>query len=186
MAGVDQKRRSSYGHESHLAPRPSLSQRTGSVSPTQRSSSRRRSVNPPEPTLRRITLHNPPQINSQLARSQLSATMTSPPQSPTKSIDTGSSLVNPTSTILQGLIQEQRSRGSRQTVSDSTEEMLSNHTPPTSQSRSQDDSQSEKQRIIANALAAGLKEPHEMGIREQAQVSSLLFNHCLVGCANPL
>lgn len=101
--------------------------------------------------------------------------MSSPPQSPTKSTDTGSSLVNPTSSILQGLIQEQRaSRGLRQTVSDSTDEMLSSHhTPPTSQSRSQDDSQSEKQRIIANALAAGLKEPHEMGIREQAQVSCL-------------
>lgn len=87
--------------------------------------------------------------------------------------DTGA-LVHPTSAILQGLIKEQRAtRGSRKTASDSVEEAVTG-TPPTSQSQShsQEDTSSEKQRKVSSALSAGLKQPRDMGIREMDQVSN--------------
>ncbi|KAF9888020.1 hypothetical protein FE257_009410 [Aspergillus nanangensis] len=91
-------------------------------------------------------------------------------------------LVHPSSSLLQDLLKEQRAtRGSRVTAPDKPEESVLN-TPnrSRSQSRSQTQSQSqsqpqsqtledaasEKQRKAQMALASGLKQPREMGIRE--------------------
>ncbi|KAA8648683.1 uncharacterized protein ATNIH1004_004568 [Aspergillus tanneri] len=85
---------------------------------------------------------------------------------------TATSLVNPSSSLLQDLLKEQRaSRGSRGNVVKS----LDDCTPQTptrsrshshSQSQSQEEMGSERQRKINSALSAGLKQPREMGIRE--------------------
>lgn len=89
---------------------------------------------------------------------------------PTASTDTSTTLVNPTSTILQGLIKEQRAtRGSRKIVPQLSEDV--DHTP-TSQSHSQshENSPSEKQRRNNSFASSGLKQPRDMGIREMDQV----------------
>lgn len=89
----------------------------------------------------------------------------------TASTDTSATLVNPTSTILQGLIKEQRAtRGSRKTIPYLSDEI--DHTPPTSQSHSQshENSPSDKQRRVNSLVSNGLKQPRDMGIREMDQV----------------
>lgn len=79
------------------------------------------------------------------------------------------SIVNPTSTILQGLIKEQRAtRGSRRTVSDYIEDVAM-VTPPAS--RSNEETASDKQRKVNTAIPSGHKQPREMGIREMDQVA---------------
>ncbi|EFR03792.1 hypothetical protein MGYG_06791 [Nannizzia gypsea CBS 118893] len=88
-----------------------------------------------------------------------------------------SPFVNPTSTLLQNLINEQRaSRGPR--ASSACEQhhvesslQASNNAGTTDQ---QEDSSSEKQRKINHALSAGLKQPREMGFREMDQYVSKL------------
>lgn len=91
------------------------------------------------------------------------------------------SQVNPTSALLQDLIKEQRAtRGSRRAASEAPSDVM-NKTPTKTQS--QDDSSSERQRKINNALSAGLKQPREMGIREMDEVgllhpSDLQFHRC--------
>ncbi|KLJ07780.1 hypothetical protein EMPG_16758 [Blastomyces silverae] len=93
---------------------------------------------------------------------------------PQRNIDSAGStpLVNPTSSLLQGLINEQRaSRGGRRAVSEHPSD-IQVQTPTIAPS--QDDSSSEKQRKISNVLSAGLKEPREMGMREMDQYVSKL------------
>ncbi|BAE58161.1 unnamed protein product [Aspergillus oryzae RIB40] len=92
------------------------------------------------------------------------------------------SLVNPSSSLLQDLLKEQRAtRGSRGTAS---EDMDDNgpRTPRTpgrsranSQNQSQEEPGSDRQRKINNALAAGLKQPREMGMREMDQVGGTMI-----------
>ncbi|PGG99388.1 hypothetical protein GX51_06321 [Blastomyces parvus] len=93
---------------------------------------------------------------------------------PQRNMDsTGSTpLVNPTSSLLQGLINEQRaSRGGRRAVSEHPSDTQV-QTPTIAPS--QDDSSSEKQRKVNTALSAGLKQPREMGMREMDQYVSKL------------
>ncbi|EGE82653.1 hypothetical protein RJZ56_004031 [Blastomyces dermatitidis] len=93
---------------------------------------------------------------------------------PQRNIDSARStpLVNPTSSLLQGLINEQRAnRGGRRGVSEHPSD-IQVQTPTITPS--QDDSSSEKQRKVTNVLSAGLKEPREMGIREMNQYVSKL------------
>jgi len=92
--------------------------------------------------------------------------------------EAGSTLVNPSSALLQDLLKEQRAcRGVRA----STEEMDAQvpRTPdrPFARSRSQSQSQSQsqddtsdKQKRVNSALSAGLRQPREMGVREMDQV----------------
>ncbi|RLL97145.1 hypothetical protein CFD26_106418 [Aspergillus turcosus] len=97
-------------------------------------------------------------------------------------------LVNPSSTLLQDLLREQRAtRASRGPPPDDCADYLP-RTPERSQpqsqtqiltqsqsqsqSQSQEDVGSERQRKINSALSAGLKQPHEMGIREMDQYIS--------------
>ncbi|ODH41159.1 hypothetical protein ACO22_01459 [Paracoccidioides brasiliensis] len=86
---------------------------------------------------------------------------------------TGSTpLVNPSSSLLQGLINEQRaSRGGRRAASEHVSESQV-QTPATVPSQA--DSSSEKQRKVSNVLSAGLKQPREMGLRETDQYVSKL------------
>ncbi|EFE30857.1 uncharacterized protein ARB_02347 [Trichophyton benhamiae CBS 112371] len=89
----------------------------------------------------------------------------------------GSPFVNPTSTLLQNLINEQRaSRGPR--ASSACEQHHVENSPQASNTAAttdqQEDSSSEKQRKINNALSAGLKQPREMGFREMDQYVSKL------------
>ncbi|PGH28869.1 hypothetical protein GX50_08391 [[Emmonsia] crescens] len=96
------------------------------------------------------------------------------PDTPQRNNDsTGSTpLVNPTSSLLQGLINEQRaSRGGRRAASENPSD--SQAQTPTA-APSQDDSSSEKQRKVTNILSAGLKQPREMGMREMDQYVSKL------------
>lgn len=93
---------------------------------------------------------------------------------PAGNSDSGSSsLVNPTSTLLQDLIKEQRAtRGSRSRRTTMSDYAAGNGVASTPAStNSQDETASEKQRKINEALSAGLKQPREMGIREMDQVS---------------
>lgn len=92
------------------------------------------------------------------------------------------SIVNPSSSLLQDLLKEQRaSRGSR----GSTPVDGDSQVPPTpdkfrhrvrsqshsqSQSQYQDDVASERQRKVNTALSAGLRQPREMGVREMDHV----------------
>ncbi|GES61672.1 hypothetical protein ATEIFO6365_0011033100 [Aspergillus terreus] len=95
------------------------------------------------------------------------------------------SLVNPTSSLLQDLLKEQRAtRSSRGTTSEHSEDCVVPQTPQPSRSRaqsqsksqshtlSQDDAGSERQRKAQMALAAGLKHSREMGVREMDQYVS--------------
>ncbi|KAE8355851.1 hypothetical protein BDV28DRAFT_145790 [Aspergillus coremiiformis] len=89
------------------------------------------------------------------------------------------SLVNPSSSLLQDLLKEQRAtRGPRGTASDDMEDHgpRTPRTPGRSRSNSHNQSQeepsSERQRKINSALAAGLKQPREMGMREMDQYIS--------------
>lgn len=93
------------------------------------------------------------------------------------------SIVNPSSSLLQDLLKEQRaSRGSR----GSTPVDADPQVPPTpdkfrrrirsqshsqSQSQYQDEVASERQRKVNSALSAGLRQPREMGVREMDHVS---------------
>ncbi|KAK2804141.1 hypothetical protein FQN50_006683 [Emmonsiellopsis sp. PD_5] len=114
-------------------------------------------------------------INTDFSRTSASpsSAMPSQPDTPQRTTDsTGSTpLVNPTSTLLQGLINEQRAnRGSRRAASEhASDGNLQTPTAP-----SQEDSSSEKQRKVSNALSAGLKQPREMGMREMDQYVSKL------------
>ncbi|KAL1965086.1 hypothetical protein VTN77DRAFT_6146 [Rasamsonia byssochlamydoides] len=181
MSGNNRRRVSATG-QSPQSPR--LYQHADCVSPTQRVSSKSRSSYTSEITQasaratvpRKISRNNPPQINTDIAKSQFAA-MNSAPQTPPRRNSRGpdiggSPLVNPTSAILQDLIKEQRAtRSARKTASDSVEEVVSG-TPPTSQSQSQEETSSEKQKMVNSAFSAGLKQPREMGIREMDQYVS--------------
>lgn len=89
----------------------------------------------------------------------------------------GSPFVNPTSTLLQNLINEQRaSRGPRASSACEQHHVENSPQAPNTSATTdqQEDSSSEKQRKINNALSAGLKQPREMGFREMDQVSDLV------------
>ncbi|KAN0071319.1 hypothetical protein V8E54_010750 [Elaphomyces granulatus] len=112
-----------------------------------------------------------PQIMIDSAQSGASTMATqpqTPPRSETRTGDpAGLTLVNPTSSILQDLIKEQRAtRGSRKFAL----EQEAPTTPPAS--RSYEESSSEKQRKVNNARSAGLKQPRDMGMREMDQYVS--------------
>ncbi|RHZ52118.1 uncharacterized protein CDV56_102954 [Aspergillus thermomutatus] len=89
-------------------------------------------------------------------------------------------LVNPSSTLLQDLLREQRAtRASRGPPPDDcaeymprTPERSQSQSQTQSQSQSQEDAGSERQRKINAALSAGLKQPREMGFREMDQYIS--------------
>ncbi|OAL69565.1 hypothetical protein A7D00_6278 [Trichophyton violaceum] len=88
----------------------------------------------------------------------------------------GSPFVNPTSTLLQNLINEQRaSRGPRASSACEQHHVENSSQAPNTAGTAdqQEDSSSEKQRKINNALSAGLKQPREMGFREMDQASDL-------------
>lgn len=77
-------------------------------------------------------------------------------------------LVNPSSSLLQDLLKEQRAhRGSRGNISEDME-ISAPRTPETV--RTQDDTASEKARKVNDALSAGQRKPKEMGMREMDQV----------------
>lgn len=77
-------------------------------------------------------------------------------------------LVNPSSSLLQDLLKEQRAhRGSRGNISEDMEPSAP-RTPDTV--RTQDDTASEKARRVNDALSAGQRKPKEMGMREMDQV----------------
>lgn len=100
-----------------------------------------------------------------------------------------SSLVNPSSALLQDLLKEQRAnrvpkgtatedvgQGAPRTPERSHSRPQSrSQSPAQSQSQSRSQSQeevgSEKQRKIQTALSSGLRHPHEMGVREMGEVS---------------
>ncbi|KAG5294943.1 DUF972 superfamily domain-containing protein [Histoplasma ohiense] len=86
---------------------------------------------------------------------------------------TGSTpLVNPTSSFLKGLINEQRaSRSGRRAASEHPSDI---HVQTPTTAPSQDDSSSEKQRKVNTILSAGLKQPREMAMREMDQYVSKL------------
>ncbi|EGE04873.1 hypothetical protein TEQG_03715 [Trichophyton equinum CBS 127.97] len=89
----------------------------------------------------------------------------------------GSPFVNPTSTLLQNLINEQRaSRGPRASSACEQHHVENSPQAPNTAGTTdqQEDSSSEKQRKINNALSAGLKQPREMGFREMDQYVSKL------------
>ncbi|GFF23144.1 hypothetical protein IFM58399_00186 [Aspergillus lentulus] len=90
-------------------------------------------------------------------------------------------LVNPSSTLLQDLLREQRatrvSRGPPPTddcaeYMPRTPERSQSQSQTQTQSQSQEDAGSERQRKINSALSAGLKQPREMGFREMDQYIS--------------
>ncbi|KAF7118814.1 hypothetical protein CNMCM5793_008443 [Aspergillus hiratsukae] len=88
-------------------------------------------------------------------------------------------LVNPSSTLLQDLLREQRAtRSSRGPPDDRdvyiprTPERSQPQSQTQTQPQSQEDAGSERQRKITSALSAGLKQPQEMGIREMDQYIS--------------
>ncbi|KAK9621965.1 hypothetical protein V6Z98_006657 [Aspergillus fumigatus] len=90
-------------------------------------------------------------------------------------------LVNPSSTLLQDLLREQRatrvSRGPPPTddcaeCMPRTPERSQTQSQTQTQSQSQEDAGSERQRKINSALSAGLKQPREMGFREMDQYIS--------------
>ncbi|OXV07517.1 hypothetical protein Egran_04718 [Elaphomyces granulatus] len=115
-----------------------------------------------------------PQIMTDPAQSGASTMATqpqTPPRSETRTGDSaGLTLVNPTSSILQDLIKEQRAtRGSRKFALEASEQEAPT-TPPAS--RSYGESSSEKQRKVNNARSAGLKQPRDMGMREMDQYVS--------------
>ncbi|EED24214.1 conserved hypothetical protein [Talaromyces stipitatus ATCC 10500] len=183
MSLLDQRRRSTTGKSPSTSPASSpFFQRTRGVSPTRRTSSRRLSARTPDtaPPLRhsssrKISRNNPPHVNNDIAKSHI-AIMNSRPHTPVHqdfatSTDSATTLVNPTSTILQGLIKEQRAaRGSRKTPQLSED---ADHRPPTAGSNSQShESPSEKQRRINSFASSGLKQPRDMGIREMDQYVS--------------
>ncbi|KAH8428171.1 uncharacterized protein LDX57_005876 [Aspergillus melleus] len=91
--------------------------------------------------------------------------------------ETTTTLVNPSSSLLQDLLKEQRaSRGSRGAMSEECDDRTP-RTPDRSGSDSQSQSQqdepgSARQRKINNALSSGLKQPREMGMRETDQYIS--------------
>ncbi|PLB55078.1 hypothetical protein P170DRAFT_505702 [Aspergillus steynii IBT 23096] len=97
-----------------------------------------------------------------------------------KTPETSATLVNPSSSLLQDLLKEQRaSRGSRGTMSEEcddsaprTPDRSRSDSHSQSQSQSRDDPGSERQRKIHNALSSGLKQPREMGMRETDQYIS--------------
>ena len=76
-------------------------------------------------------------------------------------------LINPTSTLLQGLLKEERAhRGSRGSLYEDGRE--SPRTPD--RSRFQDDNISEKARKASQATAVAQSQPKDMGVREMDQV----------------
>lgn len=83
-------------------------------------------------------------------------------------------LVNPSSTLLQDLLKEQRAhRGSRGPAS---EEWNDKGPSTPERARVQEDNAStasEKARKVNDVLSAGLRKPKEMGMREMDQVGSL-------------
>ncbi|PYH96484.1 hypothetical protein BO71DRAFT_428073 [Aspergillus ellipticus CBS 707.79] len=103
-------------------------------------------------------------------------------------------LVNPSSALLQDLLNEQRaSQGSKGATSEDLKQSAprtpersesrsqsrsQSHSPVQSQSQSRSQSQeetgSDKQRKIQIALSAGQKQPHEMGVREMGEYVSKL------------
>lgn len=95
--------------------------------------------------------------------------------------------MNPSSSLLQDLLKEQRAtRGSRGTTSEDTDDNgpRTPRTPGRSRSNSQAQSQeepgSDRQRKINNALAVGLKQPREMGMREMDQVSGAMVASTMI------
>ncbi|PGH18610.1 hypothetical protein AJ79_00389 [Helicocarpus griseus UAMH5409] len=121
---------------------------------------------------RRSSKNTAARINTDVSR--ISASPSSALDTPQRTSDsTGSTpLVNPTSSLLQGLINEQRAnRGARTTASEHSSD---GHAQTPTTAASQEDSSSEKQRRVSNALSAGLKQPREMGMREMDQYVSKL------------
>ncbi|PWY87570.1 hypothetical protein BO70DRAFT_385844 [Aspergillus heteromorphus CBS 117.55] len=99
-------------------------------------------------------------------------------------------LVNPSSALLQDLLNEQRATRSSKSAASEDMKPSAPRTPERSHSRSQSGSQSpaqsqsrsqsqeeaasEKQRKIQTALSSGQRQPHEMGMREMGEYVSKL------------
>ncbi|OJD10382.1 hypothetical protein AJ78_08583 [Emergomyces pasteurianus Ep9510] len=131
-------------------------------------------THPSNPTAQRGSTKNvPAKIFTDTSR--ISASPSSiQPDTPQRNNDSAGStpLVNPTSSLLQGLINEQRAtRGARRATSEHPSDTQV-QTPTTAPSYL--DSSSEKQQKISNALSVGLKQPREMGMREMDQYVSKL------------
>ncbi|EEA20309.1 conserved hypothetical protein [Talaromyces marneffei ATCC 18224] len=89
------------------------------------------------------------------------------------STDTSSTtLVNPTSTILQDLIKEQRATRSARKTPQLSEDVDNRPTTAGSQPLTAENSPSEKQRRINSFASSGQKQPRDMGIREMDQYVS--------------
>ncbi|KAL4891850.1 hypothetical protein BDV59DRAFT_181084 [Aspergillus ambiguus] len=142
-----------------------------------------------------LAMDSPSRSSTEMSWSNEPSSMHSSPRtaqthrSRTPEPSSAASLVNPSSSLLQDLLKEQRaSRGSRGPASENLEE---SYTPQTqtprrsrsrsqsqsqpqsqAQSQSQDDAGSERERKAQMALAAGLKQSREMGVREMDQYVS--------------
>ncbi|GFN13159.1 uncharacterized protein AtWU_02957 [Aspergillus tubingensis] len=147
-----------------------------------------------------VAMDSSPQMNSEMSwlndASPMSMTpRTATPRTPQRS-GAGTpepvppSLVNPSSALLQDLLKEQRAnrvpkgtasedagQGAPRTPERSHSRPQSrSQSPAQSQSQSRSQSQeevgSEKQRKIQTALSSGLRQPHEMGVREMGEYVS--------------
>ncbi|KAF5860904.1 hypothetical protein ETB97_000941 [Aspergillus alliaceus] len=175
-----------------LYPSPVTALPAGNASPRHSPNLKNNSQSPKPAALthvkRRLKMDNPSQTSSDMSWPYDPSVMTGSPKPSSQSTRSRTpepgttSLVNPSSSLLQDLLKEQRAtRGSRGTAS----EDMDDNAPPTprtprtpgrsrsnSQTQSQEEPGSERQRKINNALAAGLKQPREMGMREMDQYIS--------------
>ncbi|KAE8144559.1 hypothetical protein BDV25DRAFT_166542 [Aspergillus avenaceus] len=172
-----------------LYPSMAAAASNGNISPRQRPKLKQR-ADPSKPAAltrvkRRSRMDSSSQMDTDMPWPNGTPSMTGSPKAPSQNSRsktpelTSASHVNPSSSLLQDLLREQRAtRGSRGTASEDFEDN-SPRTPRTpgrsranSQSQSQEEPGSEKQRKINNALASGLKHPREMGMREMDQYIS--------------
>ncbi|KAF7586591.1 hypothetical protein BBP40_008636 [Aspergillus hancockii] len=133
-------------------------------------------------------MDTPSQMSTEMSWPNDPSSMTESPKTSSQNLRTKpdepatSSLVNPSSSLLQDLLKEQRAtRGSRGTASEDSEDNAPRtpRTPRTpgrsrsnSHTQSQEEPSSERQRKINNTLTAGLKQSREMGMREMDQYIS--------------
>ncbi|KAJ5273357.1 hypothetical protein N7478_008482 [Penicillium angulare] len=118
-------------------------------------------------------MYTPPRNNAERSwlndQSPVRGGVRTPPQR-YKTPESGTpTLINPTSTLLQGLLKEERAnRGSRGSISEDGAE--SPRTPD--RNRLQEDTASEKARKVSQAAAAAQSQLKEMGVREMDQYVS--------------
>ncbi|KAL2823900.1 hypothetical protein BDW59DRAFT_90810 [Aspergillus cavernicola] len=168
-----------------LYPSPAATTESGSKSLRHSSKSKKRSE-PPRPLALnrvkgRIAMETPTRKGSDMSWLQDASPMGNTPRTPQRSRSqtpepNSSSLVNPSSALLQDLLKEQRAtRGARAGGLEELEESAQ-RTPEwchsQSRSHSQEEPGSEKQQNIKMSSGCSTKQPREMGVRETDQYIS--------------